>query len=330
MDPDTTNPSYWLNWRFLICALYVLTTMVLAGLLIWKYEGRKKVDDERREDGLVPVGALHKDDVWKTCLKSIHPAILLAFRIFAFVLLMALITGNAVVKGPGVFFFYTQWTFTLTTIYFGLASAFSIFGCWSNCNGACFSKMASQNIDPERVSLSAPKLGGSGNTSWLENLINHEEVHYHQIAGFMGYLLQIIYQVTAGAVLLTDVVFWLVIYPFLTAKDYRLAFFDISMHSVNVLILGDAILNCMRFPMFRIAYFIMWTGTFVICQWIIHACVSMRWPYPFMDLSPSYAPIWYVVVGLLHIPCYGVFALIVKLKHMWLSRSFPDSYQGIR
>lgn len=56
--------------------------------------------------------------------------------------------------------------------------------------------MASQNIDPERVSLSAPKLGGSGNTSWLENLINHEEVHYHQIAGFMGYLLQIIYQVS--------------------------------------------------------------------------------------------------------------------------------------
>ena len=56
--------------------------------------------------------------------------------------------------------------------------------------------MASQNIDAETVSLSAQKLGGSANTSWLENLINHEEVQYHQIAGFMGYLLQIIYQVS--------------------------------------------------------------------------------------------------------------------------------------
>lgn len=32
----------------------------------------------------------------------------------------------------------------------------------------------------------------------------------------------------------------------------------------------------------------------------------------------------------MHIPCYGIFALIVRLKHLLLSRSFPDGYQSCR
>uniref|UniRef100_A0A7C8YKS6 Uncharacterized protein n=2 Tax=Opuntia streptacantha TaxID=393608 RepID=A0A7C8YKS6_OPUST len=98
-------------------------------------------------------------------------------------------------------------------------------------------------------------------------------------------------EVTAGAVVLTDVVWWVIIYPFLTAKDYKLSFFDTCMHSVNALVLVDALLNGMRYPMFRIAYFLLWTTLFVICQWIIHACVSIPWPYPFMELSSSFAPL---------------------------------------
>ncbi|XP_021845782.1 uncharacterized protein [Spinacia oleracea] len=297
MATDTTVLSYWLNWRFLLCAIYILGVMVFGCFVIWKYEGKKKLDNERRERGIIPVGVLYKDEVWKTCLKSIHPSFLLAFRILAFVLMLGIIIGNTIHDGPGIFFFYTQWTFTLTTTYFGLASALSLYGCWH----------AGGGVDAEQGSYVAPKLEGR-----------------------MGYLLQIMYQVTAGAVLLTDVVFWLVIYPFLTSKYYRLAFFDVSMHSVNILILGDTILNCMRFPVFRISYFILWTGVFVICQWIIHACVSLSWPYPFMDLSPPTAPLWYAAVGVMHIPCFGAFALIVKLKHLWLSRSFSESYQGLR
>lgn len=80
---------------------------------------------------------------------------------------------------------------------------------------------------------------------------------------------------------------------------------DVSMHSINaVFLLGDVFLNGLvslytlfvrwffhllnvncdwwdlfvffqRFPFFRIAYFILLTGIFVIFQWIIHACVSM-------------------------------------------------------
>ncbi|PNX62801.1 hypothetical protein L195_g053172, partial [Trifolium pratense] len=68
--------------------------------------------------------------------------------------------------------------------------------------------------------------------------------------------------------------------------------FTVGMHSVNaVLLLGETSLNCMSFPVFRFAYFILWTVTFVIFQWIIHAAVSLWWPYPFLDLSSPYAPL---------------------------------------
>lgn len=330
MDADTTDPSYWLNWRFLICALFVLGCMAFASLLIWKYERANKSEDGRRETRQALAGVLYKDELWKTCLKGVHPAWLLAFRILAFIVLLAFIIGNAIADGLGIFFYYTQLTFTLTTIYFALASAFSFYGCWHDRGRGCRLKGVSQSFDVEQVYYAFPRVGSSENMSMLKSLCNHEEINVRQIAGFVGYLFQIMYQVSAGAVVLTDVVFWFIMYPFLTAEDLRLRFFNVCMHSVNILILGDALLNCMKFPMFRIAYFMLWTAVFVICQWIIHACVNVYWPYPFMELSTPYSPLWYTLVGLLHFPCYGFFALVVKLKHLWLSRSFPDSYQAMR
>ncbi|CAF1710676.1 unnamed protein product [Brassica oleracea var. botrytis] len=111
------------------------------------------------------------------------------------------------------------------------------------------------------------------------------------------------------AVLLTDGVFWFIIYPFLTSKEFNLDFFIVIKHSVNaVFLLGETFLNSLWFPLFRISYFVLWTGVFVILQWIVHACVSF----------------WYAAVGLMHVPCFGVFALIVKLKYMCFSKCFSE------
>lgn len=38
----------------------------------------------------------------------------------------------------------------------------------------------------------------------------------------------------------------------------------------------------------------------------------------------------YLFVGLMHIPCYAAFALIVKAKHFFLPRWFPRSYRSYK
>lgn len=108
MSAETNIPNYWLNWRFFLCAIFVLTSLFLSSFLIWKYEGprkRKKRGDQREEH----IGAvLYDDETWNTCVKGIHPNWLLGFRVFGFVVLLGLISGNAIADGAGIFIFYTQ------------------------------------------------------------------------------------------------------------------------------------------------------------------------------------------------------------------------------
>lgn len=125
--------------------------------------------------------------------------------------------------------------------------------------------------------------------------------------------------------MLTDCVFWFIIFPFLTVKDYSVNFILIGMHSVNaVFLLGEASLNSMRFPWFRIAYFFLWTALYVVFQWIVHASTPIWWPYPFLDLSANLAPLWYFAVAFMQLPCYVIFRLLMNLKHSLLSKHFPE------
>ncbi|CAN8239204.1 unnamed protein product [Cochlearia groenlandica] len=325
LSTETNIPSYWLNWRFFLCAIFVLTSLFLSSFLIWRYEGhgkRKKrgeevsVDVHSGEEIIIITGVVYDEETWKTCCCSIHENWLLGFRVFGFVVLLGLIFGNAVNDGTGIFIFYTQWTFTLVTIYFGLAALVSINRFRSIDNG----RNIASTFDEEQASYRPPP-GDYSNVLKPTNRHERQDMTTRRVAATLGYIHQILFQTCAGAVLLTDGVFWFIIYPFLTSKDFNLDFFIVVMHTVNaVFLLGETLLNSLRFPLFRIAYFVAWTGVFVLFQWIVHACVSFWWPYPFLDLSSSSAPLWYGAVGLMHIPCFGIFALIVKLKYLCLSQ----------
>ncbi|RDX73218.1 hypothetical protein CR513_47208 [Mucuna pruriens] len=299
MAPDTTAPSYWLNWRFFLCALFILMTMGLASFLIWKYEEFNKWRNERRERQREMVGSLYEDEAWNTCLKGIHPAWLLAYRIFSFLVLLALLIANVVADGGGIFYFYTQWTFTLVTIYFGFGSCISIYGCCYKHNKIDGSTVNHAYLDTEQGSYVAPTLDG---TEELPNLYKNpsadQEPHTRNTAGVWGYVFQMIFQTCAGAVVLTDIVFWLVLYPFMTSKDFRLHFvsiidlvpdlpliflMDVCLHSVNaVFLLGEASLNCMVLRCGCIAHSMLWRFCFdnevealvvvKIVSWVLSVC----------------------------------------------------------
>ncbi|XP_009798782.1 uncharacterized protein [Nicotiana sylvestris] len=326
MIRHTATPSYWLTWRFSVLGSGLLVAVGISALLIWKFEGSPKWRYQERDNNNKkkkkkrPVGFLYKDEAWSTCHKAISPVWLLSYRLIAFIFLLSMLVMDVVLNSTDIFFFYTQWTFSLVTLYFGLGSSLSIYGCIQHRRkGVAGAKVAC--IDEEKND--APTLEKNASLPGIsKDLSSNEETDDREVAGRLGYAFQIIFQICAGAVVLTDCVYWLLIYPFLTPNDYRLQFLVVGMHSVNAItLLGDVILNSLRFPFFRFAYFVLWTCTFVAFQWLVHMCVSKWWPYPFLDVSFKYAPLVYLMVGVFHLPCYGLFALVIALKY-WLARLF--------
>ncbi|KAM7506604.1 hypothetical protein LguiA_017057 [Lonicera macranthoides] len=327
--PDTTTLSYWLNWRVLLCAIWVLLPMFISLFVIRKYEYLDDSESDREGAQQERARFLYGDEAWRPCVKEIHPIYLMVFRIIAFGLLLWAIVADVVIHGGDLFFYYTQWTFTLVTIYFAFGSVLSIYGCLQHYKTCSTVNGHNVRIDAEKGFYVPLTSGETGNAvGMVKDVVHQGKSYVLQNAALWCYAFKIIFQMTAGSVMLTDSVYWFVIFPFLTIKEYKMSFLTVTAHSLNlVLLLGDTALNSLRFPWFRITYFILLTGFYVIFEWTVHIVASTWWPYPFLDLSAPYAPLWYLVVAVLHLPCYGIFALLVKTKYYMLSTWFSQSYQ---
>lgn len=107
---NTTTPGYWLNWRVLICAIWVLSSLVLTFYIILKYEGPKNSRNGRREteEEEEPAGVVYEDELWKPSLRGIHPAWLLGYRLVVFFVLLIMLSLNVAVDGGSIFDYYTQ------------------------------------------------------------------------------------------------------------------------------------------------------------------------------------------------------------------------------
>ncbi|KAK8948034.1 hypothetical protein KSP40_PGU020321 [Platanthera guangdongensis] len=117
------------------------------------------------------------------------------------------------------------WTFMLVTIYFGTGLLLSAYGCRQYTSEAYGRRIVRTKLNPEGGLDLAPTSGETANRFHaMRNSTIEDGSNNRRIAGFVGYLFQIIYQTNAGAVLLTDFVFWLIIFPVLSMNDYGLSF----------------------------------------------------------------------------------------------------------
>ncbi|KAJ1397948.1 hypothetical protein SESBI_31429 [Sesbania bispinosa] len=331
------------EWYDIACFGIVGVAFVGALWVLWMKEEASKRDlgilDERLLMALPDVNALPRgighvstSQLWTSCWRGVHPLWLLATRFFSFVIMAVLLSLDVLQYDASIFVYYTEWTFTLVMIYFALGTIVSAYGCWKFSNkppllengemAGFMRRDLEESMSTNSIAYREKETKGS-----IKFQSRYVEEEFKQRAGFWGYLMQITYQTSAGAVILTDIVFWCVIVPFLSISHFKLNMLMGCMHTLNaVFLLLDTALNNLPFPWFRLAYFVLWSCFYVIFQWVIHACGFTWWPYPFLELNTPWAPLWYFCLAVVHIPCYGLYSLIVKAKITILPRLFPHAF----
>lgn len=289
----------------ILCSAIIVVCAVAAIVLIVVKEGSSASS------------AVHTDNLWKPSCSSLHPFWLLAFRFLAFVYASTILTTDVIIAGFSIFYFYTQWSFLLLIIYFGLATVVSALA-------ASRSRLSSSFIPNSESTVGFIKgYYNGGDDVESKNAIATLQMYWEtvfteneELASFPGFLMQIIFQTLAGAAMLTDAVYWMGIFPLMKELPRTYDFLEINLHGMNVVfLLVDILLSRMTFPWFRGAYFTMWTVTYVLFQWSVHALGVQWWPYPFLDPTQQYAPLWYLLLCGAHVICYGLICGVAYLKH---------------
>lgn len=284
---------------FALCVVIVVVCLLLAISVATAYER-------------AGYGYVLRSHVWKTCHPNVHHGWLLGIRIIAFLYCLSIMIYDIVLWGPFIFEYYTQWSFTLLIVYFGVAIGSSIKEMRRESN-AEKSAVLSNN---EHL-LSAYRRPDEERGSAVDTSANGPYLSPSEAADVDGYVMQILYQVVLGAAFLTDLVYWIFIFPSYSFVDV----IEMSMHGVNlVVLLADLALNNMVFHVFRGSYFFIYTAVFIFFSWTIHALGEKQWPYSFLDVSVKLAPLWYFSLCVIHFGAYCLVWGVISLKEACVRR----------
>ncbi|KAJ8466434.1 hypothetical protein OPV22_028986 [Ensete ventricosum] len=304
--------------------------------------GRRGVNDRSEYESLLIVVAadgeaelperrhVGYEQLWMSCWRVVHPALLLVLRLVAMVTMVAIQSWDISTYDSSILVYYTEWTFALVIIYFAIGTVISAHGCWLYSKRYITRDEEANGLfsaDGHRNSPVTLPLRTNNNMDTVRLQSYHEQEADDEGAGLWVYSMQLVYQTSAGAVVLTDAIFWVLLVPFLSTAHFELNAIMGCMHTLNaVFLLVDTFLNNLKFPWFRMAYFVLWSCIYAIFQWILHACGFTWWPYPFLELDSAWAPLWYLCMALIHFPCYGLYWLIVRAKHSFFPKFFPNAY----
>ncbi|RZC89189.1 hypothetical protein C5167_030889 [Papaver somniferum] len=340
-------------WNDILCFLVVVSSIFASIWMLLRHEendGTRKcltkyesllVPQPDKDNGNVITSEwtqpnhVGSNQLWTSCWRNLNPVWLLVTRFLSFVIMVRVLAWDIHLHGKTVFLYYTKWTFALVVFYFALGTIASAQGCWENSrkpvnensakNSSVKTRMSESSKSKTTINFSANK---AGTTVKVQSY--HEQDGVKEIAGIWGYLMQTVYQTCAGAVILTDTIFWFLIVPSLAVAGIKLNLLMGCMHSLNaVFLLIDTALNSLPFPWFRFAYFLLFNCSYGVFLWVLHACGVSWWPYPFLDLSTPWAPVWYLCLALIYFPCYGLYTVIVKLKNGAFSKWFPRAFVSI-
>ncbi|OQU86760.1 hypothetical protein SORBI_3003G140800 [Sorghum bicolor] len=253
------------QWQcFLSFAVVAVSAAASLGAIIRANNKLRRRRPPREDDA---ASAAAPPPPWISCWSLVPPSWLLAFRATAAVALAAVLAWDLRTYDPSIMMYYTEWTLLLEIAYFAAATLCSAYGCRMV---YYYYPSRDRAVDPDPESDDKRLLGQSGGGD--EANPNGDDAW--KGAGRLGLqLMQIGYQVSAGAVVLTDAVFWGLIVPFTLSAHFSLNAVMACIHSLNlVFLLIETALNNLDFPWFRMPYFVLWTCLYVIIQWIAHVC----------------------------------------------------------
>ncbi|THU43869.1 hypothetical protein C4D60_Mb02t01360 [Musa balbisiana] len=221
-----------------------------------------------------------------------------------------------------------EWTFALVIIYFAIGTVISAHGCWLYSKRYITPDEEADrlfNADSHQNRPVALPLRTNNNTSAVRLQSYHEQEADDEGAGFWVYCMQLVYQTSAGAVVLTDVIFWVLIVPFLSTAHFELNAIMGCMHTLNaVFLLVDTFLNNL-----------VMCGLTLFWSLILHGHLFGKLYFTKYDFSILCKLIVmlihiphcrYLCMALIHFPCYGLYWLIVRAKHSFFPKFFPNAY----
>ncbi|XP_017417338.1 uncharacterized protein LOC108328064 isoform X2 [Vigna angularis] len=205
-------------------------------------------DDEVVVD-VLPSYHVSTSQLWTSCWQGLHPFCLLCTRFLSFVIMLLFLLWDVLLYDARIFVYYTEWTFALVIVYFALGTTISVYGCWKLLNKPLIHNGKKDEFlsrDVEQINTYQEK--EAKDSIKLER--RYVEEDFEQRAGFWGYLMQTTYQTCAGAAILTDILFWGVIVPFLQISHLRLSPLMGCMHALNAffLLLDTALNNLVFVP----------------------------------------------------------------------------------
>lgn len=128
---------------------------------------------------------------------------------------------------------FGRWTFTLLTIYFLCGSLISIYGVFLCNRKRTEGLYAHLNENGMEEGQHVPLLSGKPSNLTGGNIVSYskEQSFSSMAVNIWSYIFEVLFQINAGAVVLTDCTYWFVIFPFLTIKDYNLSFMTQYAHA---------------------------------------------------------------------------------------------------
>ncbi|KAL0919024.1 hypothetical protein M5K25_011091 [Dendrobium thyrsiflorum] len=144
-----------------------------------------------------------------------------------------------------------RWTFALVIIYFAISTMASAHGCWTyskqpiseNEETSCLLRGDVEQCHDADLALTGVKDRDGDMFSIFRSEQMRKRVHEER-TGLLGHSMLIVYQTSAGAVILTDVVFWSLLVPFMSNVHFRVNLIMACLHSLNaIFLLVDSALN---------------------------------------------------------------------------------------